>query len=116
MKLDEEKEWIQVTGHKDIMIFNITEMNTDMDANTNRLIQKMNQCAKDHQLDVTIHMDSASKTDTRGKDADIILLGPELFAMCDEVKQKYPDKVVKVIDQKDFGFWDGEKVLKAALS
>lgn len=36
--------------------------------------------------------------------------------MLDEIQKKLPDKVVKVIDRKDYGFLNGEHVLKMALS
>ena len=103
-------------GHKEIILFSITSMSTDYTANMNFLISRMYKVAKANDIDVSIHMDSASKIESRGKDADIILLTPELFAMLDEIQNKLPDKVVKVIDRKDYGFLNGEHVLKMALS
>lgn len=103
-------------GHKEIILFSITSMSTDYTANMNFLISRMYKVTKANDIDVSIHMDSASKIESRGKNADIILLTPELFAMLDEIQKKLPDKVVKVIDRKDYGFLNGEHVLKMALS
>lgn len=104
------------SSHKNIMIFNITGMNTEFTPQTHHLINKMNQVAKENNMDVTIGMDSASKIESKGKEADIILLSPELFAMEAEIKAKLPDKVIKVIDQKDYGFMNAAGILKLALS
>lgn len=101
---------------KSIIIFNVTGMGTDFLPQTNLLIQKMNAYAKKEGIEVTIRMDSASKIDTKGNEFDVILLGPELYTMEEEVKAKFPQKVVHVINQKDFGFLCGEAVLKQALS
>lgn len=101
---------------KSIIIFNVTGMETEFLPQTNLLINKMNAYAKKEGIEVTIRMDSASKIDTKGKEYDVILLGPELYAMEEEIKAKFPQKVVHVIDQKDYGFLDGEAVLKFALS
>ena len=119
MKKDEKHEdFTEFKGmeHKEIILFSITSMTTDYTANMNFLISKMNRVAKNNEIDVTFHMDSASKMESRGKEADIILLTPELFAMKEELQKKLPDKVIKVIDQKDYGFLNGEHVLKMALS
>lgn len=102
--------------HKEIMMFSITPMSSDYTANMNFLISRMYKVAKSYGIDVKIHMDSASKIERRGKEADIILLTPELFAMKDEIQAKLPDKIVKVIDRKDYGFLNGEHVLWMALS
>lgn len=104
------------SGHKNIMIFNITGMNTEFTSETHHLINKMNQVAKENNIDITIGMDSASKIESKGKEADIILLSPELFAMETEIKAKLPDKMIKVIDQKDYGFMNAAGILKFALS
>lgn len=101
---------------KSIIIFNVTGMNTEFLPQTNLLINKMNAYAKKEGIEVRIQMDSASKIDTKAKEFDVILLGPELYAIKEEIKEKFPQKVIHVIDQKDYGFLDGEAVLKLALS
>lgn len=119
MEMQEEKA-VEVTNkgcdHKNIIIFHVTGMNSDTDGFTASLAVKMDKLAKESNIDVTIRIDSASKIDSIGKDADIILLTPELFAMEEEVKAKYPNKAVKVIAQEDYGFSNAENILKAALA
>ena len=117
-KVNEEmmEEVNNKSEHRHILIFNVTGPNTDMNAQTNFLISKMNAYAKSEHIDVTIRMESASQIGKKGEEADIILLTPELYAMLDDVSGKYPNKAVKVIDQVDYGFLHGEEVLKAALA
>lgn len=105
-----------VTTHKDIVIFHVTAPSSEYDAWTNTLAIRMEKIAKQHHMDVKVRMDSASKWKTRGEEADIILLTPELFHMAQEVKQALPTKVVKVISNEDYGFIDAASVLKLALS
>lgn len=102
--------------HKTIVIFHITGMQTDYDAYTNSLAIKMEKFAKENNLDISVRQDSASKIDSRGKEADIILLTPELFEMEEVVKAKFPDKIVNVIGQKDYGFLNAENIMRAILS
>lgn len=77
---------------------------------------KMDKLAKEKKLDLTVKMDSASKIDCKGKEADVILLTPELATMLKEVKEKYPDKEVNLIGQKDYGFMNAENILNIALA
>lgn len=113
--METKQELLKETGHKNIMVLNATAMQSDYDGYTNALVSKMYEYVKKQDIDVTIRMDSASKVDKVESDIDIILLAPELFGMADEIKEKYPNKVVKVIDQKDYGFLNGENILKDAL-
>ena len=104
MMTHEDFSTFKTMPHKEIMMFSITPMSSDYTANMNFLISRMYKVAKSYGIDVKIHMDSASKIERRGKEADIILLTPELFAMKDEIQAKLPDKVVKVIDRKIMDF------------
>lgn len=47
-----------------------------------------------------------------GKDADIILLGPQVAFEFKKVQTMFPDIPVKVIDMKDYGMMDGKAVMK----
>lgn len=65
METNEKEEMMEEVNkereHKHILIFNVTGPSTDMNAQTNFLINKMNKYAKDNQIDVTIRMESASQ-------------------------------------------------------
>lgn len=102
--------------HKKIVIFNITAPNSDYDGHTNTLVGKMIKVAKQQKLNVTITMESASKVDCKGVEADILLLSPSMNAMKDDIQETYANKVVKVINEKDYGFLQAENILKDALS
>lgn len=122
MKTDVEQEVNEVmftntgSGHKQIMIYNVTGMSTDYDAYTNALVSKLNTFAKKQNLDVNVGMKSASKIDQSDDNIDIILLSPELCAMQAEIQNQFPNKAVRLIDKKDYGLMNVENVLKTALS
>ena len=50
------------------------------------------------------------------EDADVILLGPQVRFELKKVSGLFPDKPVEVIDMKDYGMMNGQKVLEHALT
>ena len=46
---------------------------------------------------------------------DVLLLGPQVRYELKNVKAKYPNKPVEVINMQDYGMMNGEKVLEAAI-
>ena len=107
--------------HKNIMIFSLTAISVtplyhDLPAYTVKLATSMNNYAKKNKINATVDVSSFSNIDTNGKEADIILLTPELYQQEEEVKNKYPDKIVKVIDKPDYGLLNAENIFTIALS
>ncbi|MCI5774752.1 MAG: PTS sugar transporter subunit IIB [Erysipelotrichaceae bacterium] len=81
---------------------------------TSILARKMKKAgdAMHYEVDVRAHMiEDACKV---GKDADVVFIGPQIRYLCNKVKEKMPNKIVEVIDMKDYGAMDGEKVLRRA--
>lgn len=122
MKTDVEQEVDEAiftnteSGHKKIMIYNITGMNTDYDAYTNALVSKLNTFVKKQKMDISVGMKSASKIECNANEADILLLSPELYAMQAEIQNQFPNKAVRLIDKKDYGLMNVENIMKTALS
>ncbi|OAT33534.1 PTS system chitobiose-specific IIB component [Buttiauxella brennerae ATCC 51605] len=52
----------------------------------------------------------------KGKDADLVLLGPQIAYMLPEIQKVLPGKPVEVIDSAMYGKIDGLGVLKAAVA
>lgn len=97
---------------KKIYLFCSAGMSTSM------LAQNIQKAADSHKLDVKVDAFPTGKvsdlveTDT----PDVILLGPQVSFMFEEVNGKYGDKIpVGVIDSADYGTLDGERVLKYAI-
>lgn len=105
-----------LTEHKKILIFGITGMMSDYELYTGLLVTKMNNLAKIQKINVVVEAFSISKIDEKGKEADNILLCPELRYTEKEIRNKFPKIPVKVIAKKEYATLDGEQILKDILS
>ncbi|EOL44550.1 helix-turn-helix domain-containing protein [Enterococcus caccae] len=126
-KMEGRKSMINENGIKDeyvpkrtekskkILLFGITSMMADYGLYTSLLVTKMNNLARDQKLNVIVQAYSVSKIDEKGKEADSILLCPELSYTQNEIKNKFPTIPVKVIAKKEYGLLDGAKILEDAL-
>lgn len=84
---------------------------------TSMLMLKMKESAKQQGLEVNIiAMSEASFKAYNGK-SDIILLGPQVSFLYDDMKVECEPKGIKVaiIDMMDYGMMNGSKVLNDAL-
>lgn len=85
---------------------------------TSMLMAKMQQSAKNKNIDVHIIAMPETKFETYKEPTDILLIGPQISYMEDDLKEKYEPKGIKVsvIDMVDYGSMNGEKVLTDALA
>jgi len=86
---------------------------------TSMLVTKMQQAAKAKGLEIEIRATAESKFHKEYLDkTDILLLGPQVGFLLDDMKKKYESKGMKVdvIDSIDYGMMNGEKVLNKALN
>lgn len=100
---------------KKIIIFTITSPYIALSGYGVILAKKLHNYIEEHDINVSIEIERASLVNTRGKDADIILLTPDLFANEKKVKAMFPDKTVKVINRKDYGLLNAENIIKMSL-
>lgn len=84
---------------------------------TSMLVERMKEYAKEAQLDVVIDATSEGSMHKLIDHVDILLLGPQINHMEENLKEKYRNHPVKIltIESMDYGLMDGEKVLRNAL-
>ena len=85
---------------------------------TSMLMKKMEKSAMEQGIEVTIvAMGEAYFPEYKGQ-TDVLLLGPQVSYVFDKMRAKYEPVGIKVgvIDMRDYGLMNGEKVLSTALS
>ena len=83
---------------------------------TSLLVTRMLEAAKKQGLELKIEAHPVAEVEAYGQDADAILLGPQVRFQFKNIQSLYPDKVVEVIDMRDYGMMNGDKVLKHVLA
>ena len=82
---------------------------------TGLLVEKMKKAAVAQGENVEINAISASTLENVIDNYDCLLIAPQISYMENEIAAKYPNKPYYVIQPKDYGRLNGEKVLKKAL-
>lgn len=82
---------------------------------TSMLVAKMKKAAEELQVETEIEARSLSEAMDVIKDADLVLLGPQIRYEKANVQKMAGQIPVEAIDMKDYGMMDGKKVLKHAL-
>ncbi|EHJ01756.1 phosphotransferase system lactose/cellobiose-specific IIB subunit [Clostridium sp. DL-VIII] len=85
---------------------------------TSILMARMQESAKKQGIEAKIIAMSEAKFEEYEEPTEVLLLGPQIEYMADEMKEQYEPKGIKVavIDMMDYGTLNGEKVLKDALA
>ncbi|MFP2505650.1 MULTISPECIES: PTS sugar transporter subunit IIB [Buttiauxella] len=83
---------------------------------TSLLVSKMKAQAEKYEVPVIIEAWPETLAAEKGKDADLVLLGPQIAYMLPEIQKVLPGKPVEVIDSAMYGKIDGLGVLKAAVA
>ena len=66
-------------------------------------------------MNLIIKVESVSKTNSKGMEADLLILTLKRSSMM-EIKTKFPDKPVMVMNHKEYGFMDVEVILSHVMS
>ena len=82
---------------------------------TSLLVTRMEKAAKDKGLEIKIEAHPVAEAEVYGKEADMILLGPQVRFQLQNIRSLFPEKPVEVIDTRDYGMMNGEKVLNHVL-
>lgn len=85
---------------------------------TSILMARMQESAAKQGIEAKIIAMSESKFEEYEEPTEVLLLGPQIEYMADDMKEQYEPKGIKVavIDMMDYGTLNGEKVLKDALA
>ncbi|MCM8712005.1 PTS sugar transporter subunit IIB [Clostridium sp. SYSU_GA19001] len=85
---------------------------------TSMLMARMQEAANKQGIEVKIIAMSESKFEDYNEPTDVLLLGPQIAYLEDEIKEQYEPKGIKVsvINMMDYGTMNGEKVLNDALA
>lgn len=81
---------------------------------TSALVMKMREVIERNNLDYEVNAYSVDSAEISAKDADVILLGPQIRYKKNDVQKQFPDKPVEVIDMASYGMLDGKKVVVLA--
>lgn len=83
---------------------------------TSLLVNNMKKAASDKGITLNIEAHPVSQADQYGPNSDVILLGPQVRFELNNLKKKFPNKPIEMINMQDYGRMDGVKVLDTALS
>ncbi|MBK1809955.1 PTS sugar transporter subunit IIB [Clostridium sp. YIM B02505] len=85
---------------------------------TSILMAKMQESAKKKGIEAKIIAMSESKFEEYEEPTEVLLLGPQIAYLEDDIREKYEPKGIKVavIDMMDYGTLNGENVLNDALA
>ncbi|WP_432629373.1 PTS sugar transporter subunit IIB [Brotaphodocola sp.] len=78
---------------------------------TSLLVNKMKDAAAKQGYECQINAYSLTVAREKGKDADIILLGPQVRFSKNKVEKECPGKIIECIDMQAYGTMNGEKVI-----
>lgn len=95
---------------KNVYLFCAAGMSTSL------LVTKMQEAAKSVGCDYHIEAFPVSEAGAKGKEADILLLGPQVRFQLNNVKAQVPDKPVEAIDMRAYGMMDGKSVVEHVIS
>lgn len=79
---------------------------------TSLLMNKMREYATSINYEMEVEAHPVTSVEEKGKDADVILLGPQIRFNLNKVKGMFPDKPVEAVDIQAYGTMNGEKVVK----
>lgn len=85
---------------------------------TSLLVTKMEKAAKDKGIEVTINAYPEAEISKRLSCVDVVLLGPQVRYALAKAKKICDEKniPIDVINSRDYGLMNGEKVLEQALN
>ena len=82
---------------------------------TSLLVKKMREAAAESGNECSIDAYSIDQLDEKGKDADVILLGPQARFFLEKVNDVFPLIPAMVIDMRVYGMMLGKEALEEAL-
>lgn len=84
----------------------------NMGMSTSLMVNRMKAAASEEGYECSIKAHSLQKAGPMIKEADILLVGPQVEYEIPRLREEYPGKLLEVIDIADYGRMDGRKVLR----
>ena len=81
---------------------------------TSILVRKMQLAAKEQDFECEIAASPTSQAQEKARDADVILLGPQVRFQKNTIEELCPGVPVDIIDMRLYGLMNGAAVLKFA--
>lgn len=81
---------------------------------TSILVNKIREAAKNDGFDCQVDAYAVAEAQQQGEGADVILIGPQARFHEKNIVKLFPSTPVAVIDMKDYGTLNGQKVLEQA--
>lgn len=82
---------------------------------TSMLVKRMEDSAREKGVELSISAVPVSELDSHIEGVQIILLGPQVSYLEDNIASKFPKVPVRVVDMMDYGMMNGSKVLEDAV-
>lgn len=82
---------------------------------TSMLVKKMKDAAVKNEFECEIVAHPVSEAKTLGKEADMILLGPQIRFQLAKVQEDCPGVPVETIDMRNYGSMNGEAIIKHVM-
>lgn len=83
---------------------------------TSLLLKKMKEYAAEINFECEIKAYSINAAEEYAKNADYILLGPQVRFELEEIKRKCPGIPVEAVDMMDYGMMNGKKVINSIIN
>lgn len=84
-------------------------------ASTGMLAENIKKAAQARGIEATVNAYGVAEIATVSKNADVVLIGPQMRFQQQEFEQKYKQVPFLAINAMDYGMMNGEKVLESAL-
>ena len=82
---------------------------------TSLLVNKMKEAAAAAGKEYTIAAYSLNEANEFAPLADVILVGPQVRFALNDLKKRFPDKPIDMIDMRTYGLMDGKAALCIAM-
>ena len=79
------------------------------------LVKRMKDYVNENGLNIEIKATTADSVYAGNVPFDVLLLGPQIRFEKNKLQEKFPKKVIEVINMRDYGRLDGEAVVKTGM-
>jgi len=82
---------------------------------TSMLVSRMEKAAKEKGIEATILATPLTQAESQIDEWDVVMLGPQVRHCLNQLKKHSTKTPIEIIDMRDYGLMNGEKVLEKAI-